>query len=260
MKPDASADSSLAGLFFRHACRHGLAVAPVGAGNSNTASVVRAARAKLAGMPSRGHAYDYVLGRLGGGGPLAHVRSLDGVLYGRGAGAAPQSAVDATGVFVVGLVSSLSAGRNPPLATDNLLGNTDGVGAWGTLTPSAFSRDGSRRYLLVMLTRAVLVPSLVQRPPLPRLTGQIQMQQDNSTRGSKGVAPARVHAILVVMQAAPPSRHHGWGLVRLLRMWKCCWTWCTRRTRARAIQLRAWLCCFSLQTAWTSPSLYSAGC
>lgn len=62
-----------AGLFFRHACRHGLSLAPVGVGTQDTAAVIRLARSKLARTASRGHAYDYVLGRLGGGGPLAHL-------------------------------------------------------------------------------------------------------------------------------------------------------------------------------------------
>ena len=55
----------------------------------------------------------------------------------------------------------LQVGRNPPLATENLLENTDGVQrprppCLGRITPSLFSRGGSL-LLLFMLTRAILI-------------------------------------------------------------------------------------------------------
>ena len=54
-----------------------------------------------------------------------------------------------------------SAGRKSPLATDNLLENTDGV-------PHQCSLGAAPCDLLVMLTRAILMPALFQRPSCSR--------------------------------------------------------------------------------------------
>ena len=54
---------------------------------------------------------------------------------------------------------SRASARNPPLATDNLLENTDGV----LRLPHQCSLGTAACYLLVMLTRAILIPSLFQK-------------------------------------------------------------------------------------------------
>ena len=79
------------------------------------------------------------------------------------------SAVDGTTAKLApfGVVTLAAGGsegqcpKPPPLATDNLLENTDGVlgpSRRGRSTPAVFSRGGSR-LLLSMLTRALLMPA-----------------------------------------------------------------------------------------------------